>query len=146
MQQCFDTVYLAQNPGDKVNTGNDIGVSVVLLPSFNHIPDTDRSYAPSLTMSAEQIDFNFNGRPKAKGEITLTNNGRATLKISSLQMFTAGLKVQLPKRELRPGESTKLKITGVQKELKRARTKPRVLMITNDPDKAKVVININCAP
>ena len=140
------SVYLAQNPGDKVNTGNDIGVSVVLLPSFNHIPDTDRSYAPSLSMSAEQIDFNFNGRPKAKGEITLTNNGRATLKISSLQMFTAGLKVQLPKRELRPGESTKLKITGVQKELKRARTKPRVLMITNDPDKAKVVININCTP
>lgn len=140
------SVYLAQNPGDRVNTGNDIGVSVVLLPSFNHIVDADRTNAPSLSMSAEQVDFNFNGKPKMKGEITLTNKGHSTLKISSLQMFTAGLKVQLPKRELRPGESTKLKITGIQRELKRARTKPRVLMITNDPDKAKVVININYAP
>jgi hypothetical protein len=58
-------------------------------------------------------------------------------------MFTAGLKVTLPKRELKPGETTRLKITGINKDLKRARTKPRVLMITNDPDKPKVVITIN---
>ncbi len=135
------SVYLAQNPGDKVNTGNDIGVSVVLLPSFN--PDYTVSNIPKLELSAEQLTFDFKGKAKMKGEITLTNKGHATLNISALQMFTAGLKVQLPKRELRPGESTKLKITGIAKDLKRARTKPRVLMITNDPEKAKVVISVN---
>ena len=78
-----------------------------------------------------------------KGEIVLTNTGRTALNISSLQMFTVGLKVTLSKRELKPGESTKLKITGINKDLKKARSKPRVLMITNDPDKPKVVITIN---
>ena len=58
-------------------------------------------------------------------------------------MFTAGLKVTLGKRELKPGESTKLKITALRDELEKQRSKPRVLMITNDPDKAKVVIKIN---
>lgn len=138
------SVYLAQNPGDRVNTGNDIGVSVVLLPSFN--PDYTVSNIPKLELSAEQLTFDFKGKAKMKGEITLTNKGHATLNISALQMFTAGLKVQLPKRELRPGESTKLKITGIAKDLKRARTKPRVLMITNDPEKAKVVISVNYVP
>lgn len=137
------SVYLAQNPGDRVNMGNDIGVAAVLLPSFAHITDVDRTNAPRLSMSAEQLDLVFNGKSKMKGEIILTNNGRTPLNISSLQMFTAGLKVTLPKRELKPGESTKMKITGVLKDLKRARSKPRVLMITNDPDKPKVVITIN---
>ena len=135
------TIYLAQNPGDKVNKDNDIGVSTVLLPSF--AAQGTQGVHPSLTMSAEQLDFNFNGRSKVKDEIVLTNNGQATLQISALQMFTPGLKVTLSKRQLKPGESTKLKITGVAKDLKRARTKPRVLMITNDPDKAKVVITVN---
>lgn len=137
------SIYLAQNPGDKVNRGNDIGVAAVLLPSFAHISDADKANAPHLVMSAEQLDFTFNGKSKIKGEIFLTNEGRSTLNISSLQMFTAGLKVTLPKRELKPGETTRLKITGIKKDLKRARTKPRVLMITNDPDKPKVVITIN---
>ena len=78
-----------------------------------------------------------------KGEIILMNDGQTTLNITSLQMFTPGLKVTLSKRELKPGETAKLKITGIAKELKRARTKPRVLMITNDPDKPKVVISVN---
>lgn len=137
------SIYLAQNPGDRVNMGNDIGVAAVLLPSFAHITDVDKANAPRLRMSAEQLTFEFNGKSKQKGEITLTNDGRSTLKISSLQMFTAGLKVTLPKRELKPGETVKLKITGIQKDLKRARSKPRVLMITNDPDKSKVVITVN---
>ena len=57
-------------------------------------------------------------------------------------MFTPGLKVTLGKRTLNPGESTKLKVTATQSQLQKARTRPRVLMITNDPDHAKVVISI----
>ena len=140
------SVYLAQNPGDKVNKNNDIGVSTVLLPSFANITGVDKQQAPKLVMSAEQLDFQFNGKSKQKGEIILMNDGQTTLNITSLQMFTPGLKVTLSKRELKPGETAKLKITGIAKELKRARTKPRVLMITNDPDKPKVVITVNYAP
>lgn len=59
-----------------------------------------------------------------------------------MQMFTTGLKVRLNKSKLDPGESAKLKITAYKKQLKSARSRPRVLMITNDPDKPKVVIHV----
>ncbi len=60
-----------------------------------------------------------------------------------MQMFTDGLKVSLNKTKLRPGDTAKLKITAYKKLLKTARSKPRVLMITNDPDRPKVVVDIN---
>ena len=89
------------------------------------------------------MDIVFDGKSKKKDEIQLSNIGRTPLTISSLRMFTPGLKISLGKSTLQPGESTKLKITAERDELKKARTKPRILMITNDPDKSKVVININ---
>jgi hypothetical protein len=58
-------------------------------------------------------------------------------------MFTDGLEISLGKSTLRAGESTRLKITAQRDRLLKARTKPRILMITNDPDKSKVVITIN---
>jgi len=61
-------------------------------------------------------------------------------------MFTTGLEVSLNKTELQPGESTRLKITAEAEGLKKAQQKPRILMITNDPDNAKVVINVNVKP
>ena len=40
------------------------------------------------------------------------------------------------------GQKTTLKITADKQLMAKARTTPRVLMITNDPNKAKVVIKI----
>ena len=137
------SVYLAGNLGDKISTDNEISVSAVLLPAFEGITEATRQYAPRMTMSADSLDISFEGKAKKSGEIVITNDGRTDLKISSLQMFTSGLRVTLGKRELKPGESTKLKITAMRDELKKQRTRPRVLMITNDPDKAKVIIRIN---
>ncbi len=59
-----------------------------------------------------------------------------------MQMFTTGLKVRLNKSRLDPGESAKMKITAYKKQLKNARSKPRVLMITNDPKQPKTTIKI----
>ena len=75
-------------------------------------------------------------------EVILENTGASVLQISSMQLFTRGLKVTLDQREIQPGQSTKLKITGIATDLEKVRTRPRILMITNDPDHAKVVINI----
>ena len=51
--------------------------------------------------------------------------------------------MKLNKTKLQSGEQAKLKITVDAKEIKKARSKPRVLMITNDPKRAKVIINVN---
>ena len=132
------SVYLAQQLGEKVKSETEISVSAVLLP-----PVTQMANAPQLELSDSILNITFAGKAKKSGDIVLTNKGQSPLDISSLQMFTHGLKVTLGKSHLNPGEQTKLKITAVADELKKVRSVPRVLMITNDPNHSKVVITIN---
>ena len=138
-----ESIYLAANPGDKATKENLIGVSTVLLPSFTKMTATQKQYAPKMYLSKDQVDIVFDGKSKKKDELQISNTGRTPLTISSLQMFTEGLQISLGKSTLQTGESTKLKITAQRDILKSARTKPRILMITNDPDQSKVVITIN---
>ena len=96
-----------------------------------------------MNLSTTELNLGaFNGKKKLKGEIIIRNDGKNTLKIKNLQMFTVGLQVPLNKQNLKPGETAKLKITAGQRQLKNARSKPRVLMITNDPNLPKVTIKI----
>ena len=136
------SVYLAGNPGEEVSQEKEITVSAVLLPGFDDMSAEARRSAPRMVMSADSLVFDFDGKSRKKGEIKITNSGRTTLKIRSLQMFTGGLRVTLGKRELDPGESTTLKVTAYRNELKKAHSRPRILMITNDPDRAKVVVKM----
>ena len=137
------TLYVAHNPGDKVSQERAIEVATVLLRDMKQFEKTNKALAPVLQMSDTDVDFtDFGGKPKKSATVTLTNNGKSDLRISSLQLFTTGLKVTLSKSVIAPGQSTHLKITGIAAELQKLRTRPRILMITNDPDHAKVVVNI----
>lgn len=133
-------VYLAQRLGEKVSGSREMGVSVVLLPDVRHI---DGSALPQLALSDSVLNIAFGGKSKKTVETILYNAGQSTLDISSLQLFTRGLKVTLGKSSLAPGETTKLKVTAFASDLKKVRTRPRVLMITNDPKRSKVVITVN---
>lgn len=136
-------VYLGMFPGDNVSEDKEISISAVLLPEFRNMSETQRLNAPVLKLSAETLDLgSFDDKDEKSGTIIIENQGKSRLNISSMQMFTRGLKVRLNKSRLEPGESAKLKITAYKKHLKTARSKPRVLMITNDPDKSKVVIHV----
>lgn len=137
------SVYLASNPGDKVSADNEIPVSTILLPSFVGVTAAQKQYAPKMLLSKKQVDILFAGKSKKKDVIEISNQGRTELNISSLQLFTGGLQVSLGQSRLKPGESTKLKITAIRDDLKKVRTRPRILMITNDPDQPKVTITIN---
>ena len=137
------SIYLAGNPGDKVSPDHEITVSAVLLPSFSDLSATSRGQASHIQLSKEVVNIDFNGKPKAKDAINITNTGQSELQISSLQMFTSGLQISLGKRALKPGEFTKLKITAERADLLKSRTLPRILMIVNDPQKPKVIITIN---
>ncbi|MBM6993709.1 MAG: DUF1573 domain-containing protein [Prevotella sp.] len=138
------SVFLGSFLGDKVSADKELTVSTVLLPGFENMTDAQRANAPKMRLSAGSLELgSFKGKTKKKGEIEITNEGRSVLNIRSLQMFTTGLEVSLNKTEIKPGETAKLKVTALAKELKTARSRPRVLMITNDPENTKVVININ---
>lgn len=137
-------VYLASQLGEKVQADNELPISVVLLPDLKTFEGKNKQYAPKMTLSATEITLGkINGKMKKKADILLKNTGRTDLQISSLQMFTAGLRLTLNKRTLRPGEQAKLKVAVADRNrLLKSRTKPRVLMITNDPDQSKVVIHV----
>lgn len=138
------TIYLGSNPGERVSADKAIEVSAVLLPSFKNITDATRQYAPKMNLSATYLDLgSFAGKKKKRGEIIITNNGRTDLEIRNIQMFTAGLEVSLSTRKIAPGASARLRVTAVASALHKVRTRPRILMITNDPDKAKVVIAVD---
>ena len=123
----------------------EIVVSAVLLPSFDKLTAEQKEQAPKVELSTTDLNLgNFNGKKKRKGEILVTNKGKSVLDIRSMQMFTMGLQVQLKKSKIQPGETVKMKVTAVAADLKKSRAKhPRILMITNDPENAKVVIRIN---
>jgi hypothetical protein len=137
-------VYLSRFDGDQVSEENSINVSAVLLPAFQDMTAAQRENVPRLSLSQKSIDLGaFDGKSKIKGSLDITNTGINDLNITSLQVFTSGLEVTLGKRILKSGETTRMKVTAVQKYIKDARSKPRVLMITNDPANSKVVIDIN---
>ena len=136
-------VYIGRHLGEKVSEEKSLGVSIVLLPDMKDYDIANKANAPKLQISATDIDFtNFEGKSKKTAEVTLQNTGASLLKISSMQLFTRGLKVTLDQREIQPGQIAKIKIVGIASELAKVRNRPRILMITNDPDHAKVVINI----
>lgn len=137
------SVFLGMFPGDKVSPEKEIEVSAVLLPAFTQMTESQLAQAPRLQLSQQELTFDFKAKSKQKTVIMLQNVGSSPLDISAIQMFTGGLKVNLNKTHLLPNEQTKLKITVDGNELRRARSKPRVLMITNDPANPKVVITIN---
>lgn len=138
------SVFLGANPGEKVTRDKEISISAVLLPDFDNMSETQKANAPAIRLSSPTLELgSFEGKAAKSGTILIDNTGRSTLDISSMQMFTTGMSVKLNKSKIKPGEQAKLKITVNRKQLRSARSHPRVLMITNDPANAKVVIKVN---
>lgn len=137
------STYLGANPGEKISNDKELSVSAVLLPAFDTIDNAKQINIPKLKLSSQTLDLVFNGKDNAKGTIEITNIGKSLLEINSLQMFTQGLQISLSSTKIQPGQTAKLKVAANAEELKQARSKPRILMITNDPYMAKVIIDIN---
>lgn len=136
-------IYLGAKPGDKVSSDKEIGVSAVLLPTFNNMTERELALAPLMRLSTEQLDLrNLSGKKKMKGEITIMNEGKSDLRINNLQMFTEGVSLSLNKAVIEPGQEAKLKVTADAKLLKTIGREPRILIITNDPNKPKVIVRI----
>ena len=135
-------VYLARFLGDKVGDENSITVSAVLLPDFSNLTPSQKMNAPVIELSEKEIDLRaLSDKNKVSHTILITNGGKSQLDINCVQVFNPVLNVELSKRSLSPGETTKMKITALAEYLKKARSNPRVLIITNDPVHPKVIIS-----
>ena len=143
-------VYLGMNPGERVSHDKEIVVTAVLLPSFADYTDDDYAYAPKLHLSVGEGTVttlplgSFNGKKKLKGEVYIINEGMSELEISQLQMYTPGIQLSLDKSHLAPDEITTLHVAAVAKDYRPEEGRqPGILMITNDPHRPKVTINID---
>ena len=138
------SVYLSRFLGDKVGEENELPVSAVLLPDFSKLTEAERLNAPVIRLSAEDIDLSADlaKKKRVRRDITVTNAGRSPLQVSKLQVFHPAVGVSLKKTVLQPGESTRLRVSVVKKHIGRHRQHLRLLLITNDPLRPKVEINI----
>ena len=137
------SVYVSRYPGDRVSTEREITISAVLLPAFFNYSDNKNAAQPSLTLSNDSINLDLSeGKSKAKETLILTNSGSAPLEIRALQVFNSAINVKLNKQTIKAGESAKLQVSIVAKYLSKAKGRLRVMLITNDPDKAKIFIDI----
>lgn len=138
------SVYLSRFLGDKVGEENELPVSAVLLPDFSGLTETERLNAPGIRLSAEDIDLNVDlvKKKRAHRDITVTNIGRSPLQINKLQVFHPAVSVSLKKTVLQPGESTRLRVSVTKKHIDRHRGHLRLLLITNDPMRPKIEMNI----
>lgn len=138
------TVYLSRFPGDKVSEENAIPVSAVLLPDFSNMSQQQRLNPPAVEVSSVELTMlPLAEKEKKSQNVIVKNVGKSDLEITDLQVFNQALGVQLKKRVLKPGASTKMKITAYGKYLKRVKGTPRVLMITNDPNRPKIIVKVN---
>lgn len=134
-------IYMSRFPGDRVSRDNEIYVSATLLPEQE---DTGRQVAQSPVAHLDSTTVNM-GKMGAKGklkcELTLSNTGGSPLVIRALQVYNPGLSVSIGKRSLKPGQSDKIKIT-VNANSDYFKGRRRVLLITNDPEQPKIVIDL----
>ena len=65
------------------------------------------------------------------------------LKLSKIQAFNQAVTVSLKKTELQPGEEVQMNVVVDAKFLGLSKAQPRVLIITNDPQRPKAVVNVN---
>ncbi|MBR8719821.1 hypothetical protein IX307_001069 [Bacteroides pyogenes] len=138
------SVYLSRFAGDKVSEENEIPVSAILLPPFAHLSKKDSLNAPAIRLSETDIDLSvpLMRKEKAGRDILISNAGKKPLVISKLQVFNSSVEVALKKRVIPPGGSTKLRVTIHKRSTGNKKHHLRILMITNDPLRPKVELNI----
>lgn len=134
-------IYLSRFMGDRVSKDTELGVSATLLPDLeesNVHPDR----APHLEIDSTQITLDpVNKRGKTSGQLVLRNTGKTPLIISALQVYNPGLSVSINKQSIDPDDEQKLKIS-VNANSSYFKGRRRILLITNDPDRPKTVIDV----
>lgn len=137
------SIYLSRYMGDKIGETNEILVSAILLPSFQGLSDEALAKAPELTVSESSVEMDMkSGKKVVSRTISLTNTGKSDLHIQQVQVFNRAISVRIDDSTIRPGKSTKLKISVTARYLNKSKGRMRVMLITDAPRQAKQYINV----
>ncbi|MBE6287733.1 MAG: DUF1573 domain-containing protein [Mediterranea massiliensis] len=137
-------VYLSRFAGDKVSEENCLPLTAIILPDFSTLSEAQRANAPSIHLSATELDLSqqLSKKNKARADVTISNSGSSLLKINKLQTLDPAIELSLKKNTLQPSEKVRLRITVNKKHLNKQQDSLRLLLITNDPASPKVEIKI----
>ncbi len=135
-------IYLGANPGERVSDTKKINVSAIFLPAKTPMTSVQKAEAPKIEISTTELVMPVDDGKKRTETIIIQNVGKSQLEIERMQLLSEGIKVQLNKTSLAPNETAKLKVTSAPRQLKRVKRMPRILMITNDPETPKILVNV----
>lgn len=134
-------IYLSRFPGDIVGKHNELTVSATILP---RVYSGTVGVVPVLSCDTV-IDLGaFNGKEQLKSTITIRNEGQATLEINKLQVYNLGIFASLSSTKIRSKGKAKLTITAVPGIFEH-HGRHRILLITNDPRKPKLQIEVRAS-
>lgn len=133
------SVYLARYSGDKIGESNEIVVSSVLLPPAETVVSGGKK--PRMKLSADEVVMQKTSK-KMKAEVVVANEGDAPLTIHNLQLFNHAVGVSLSGRVIMPGKSAKMKIAVKKNLLSRFKSRPRILLVSDDAEAPVKIINI----
>ena len=138
------SVYLSRFMGDKVGEENAMPVSVTLLPDFSTLTKEELDKAPVVRLTTTTLDVSgqLKKKNKTRQDITITNEGYTPLEISKLQVLHPALSVSIKKSIVKPGESVKMRVTVIKKNITEEHNDLQLLLITNDPKHPKVLIDV----
>ena len=96
-----------------------------------------------MQLSADTLNLGEMGRKRSLSDkVVISNTGKTNLEIRALQVFNKALSVDLSDRVIEPGKQAVLKVKVSAKYLRKAKNRPRVLIISNDPVHSKEIITI----
>lgn len=132
------SVYLSRFFGDKVSVDNELNVMVMLAPENKNV---EGAASPVMELSSKEISLGLKNKPKGKTTVLIKNTGRGVLNIDRLQVFSSAVSVNIPRKQVGPGEIIKMKIAIDKTKLTGGR-QPRVLIVSNDPERPAEMITI----
>ena len=136
------SIYLARFSGDKVGTEQrDCGLgSTAARPPFRR----GIYQKPHFQISTTELNIGKLGK-KSEAERICKNQQQGQWRAETEQDsgFQSGHLCGTQKTELQPGEEVKMDVAVDARFLGMSKAQPRVLIITNDPERPKEVVNVN---
>jgi hypothetical protein len=121
---------------------NRLAVTADIREDFSKMTSKEKANAPSIGLSQKSIDFGTAAQTQTVS-VQVTNNGKNKLIIRKVMNDQQEIfPCELAETQIRPGESTQMKISFVPAKCSLASMNHHITIISNDPANSHVIINM----
>lgn len=132
-QYGFQTDHINVHTNDEVQPVKGFNVYATLEDYFPPMNTDELAKAPQLRFASQTVEYgSMKQNIAVTREVELSNTGKSTLEIRSVQGNCTCIKTEVEKQKLKPGESIKLSISFNPQDRKGTQTKS-VTVYSNDP-------------